>query len=588
LAAATIEKATFTTRQEGTPSAYYTLNPATGAIDRWHPTRPLPEPRCGATAVVSNGYLYVAGGAKGLWQTYSDKVFVGKIGGDGLIEAWTETSTFAGARSSHAAAVYADRLYLAGGCRGDAAYCVAGFDDVQSAAIEDGRLGAWRTESSLSQGRGELGAAIHDGALYVIGGYDGNALTRVEYARIHAPARLGPWTEATALSGPRQAFAAVERDRRVVVIGGAEPTVLISEVGLDGTLAPWRSAPSLPQQRSELAAVWLKDRVCAAGGRDSVGAASPEVWCAPADASGLGPWENEAPLPAPLAAHAAAEWADRMYVVGGVGSSAVFMAPREPSGKLGPWESLTVLPSNRASHQLLAYGGRLYVLGGDAGGTTAEVLSASIREDGTLSAWTRAGTLPSRRRDFAAVARDGQLYVLGGRSNGSELLGDAWVASFRSDGTLGSFTPAAPLPEVRARAAAVLSGGQLFVLGGGSSEAQSSVYAARVVSPEASGSATINFDFGREMALVDSLTLSLDQPPPGKLGIEYRVAPESGVFSEVMPLGSFTRPSGIPLDQSGARYLWVRFTFDDSRAANGSGLDGGVTSLQGLRIDLRP
>jgi N-acetylneuraminic acid mutarotase len=192
-----------------------------------------------------------------------------------------------------------------------------------------------------------------------------------------------------------------------------------------------------------------------------------------------GAWQASSALPNPVSYHAAALYGRYIYVIGGrQGPSSSFLpdvlyTTIGPDGTLGSWKATTPLPEGRAFHSAIAYGGYLYVVGGDRPGfeVTPEVFYARIGSDGQLGPWQKANPLPDQDgRDLAAlVAAYGRLYLVTGAPNGV-FSGTSTVfsADIMANGSLGKWEQDRSLPDEAARlgASAFYSNGRLFVVGG--------------------------------------------------------------------------------------------------------------------------
>ena len=146
------------------------------------------------------------------------------------------------------------------------------------------------------------------------------------------------------------------------------------------------------------------------------------------------------------------------------------------------WSQGPALPQGRDHHAVFATesGDRLFVAGGtDYRATFADVWTARVGADGRVEAWTPAPALPGPRAGAAAVmVGDVAVFVSGqlpDRSKTTEVL----TARLGRDGTLGAWSPAAPLPAARFHHAAVAHGGRVYVTGGqGATASEASVYVA--------------------------------------------------------------------------------------------------------------
>jgi hypothetical protein len=126
--------------------------------------------------------------------------------------------------------------------------------------------------------------------------------------------------------------------------------------------------------------------------------------------------------------------------------------------------------------------GRIYIIGG--GGAiprSKQIDFASTNADGTLNTFNTAGQLAVGVGQAPAVIRAGKLYVFGGNVGGSAT-SLVQHADILIGGSLGTFTTSdAVLPENRFDGAAILAGGEVYVIGGAVSndnDTRNSVYRA--------------------------------------------------------------------------------------------------------------
>jgi N-acetylneuraminic acid mutarotase len=227
----------------------------------------------------------------------------------------------------------------------------------------------------------------------------------------------------------------------------------------NGSLGSWQSQTALPSGLAGHMIVYGAGHAVVMGGLTATGEVA-DVLSAPIDDTGaVGAWAPQAMLPVVRMHGAAALSGSNVYVVGGLGASMTAIANVERAtlgadGSIASWEELAALPGPRSHHAMVIAGSTLYVIGGlqgDPAGTYTDyldVLAAPIQADGTLGTWTTAGTLPVGIDTASAVVTDGDIYVIGG------VEGDAYVNHVRRapilpDHTLGAWQSSAPLPKGR-------------------------------------------------------------------------------------------------------------------------------------------
>ena len=218
-------------------------------------------------------------------------------------KSWTEEAAAAWpARSRHQAVVHNGRLYVLGGYAG-----TVYLDDVWSSA--DGK--SWREETAAAAWPARYSHQVvsHRGRLYVLGGYSSERL-----GDVWSSADGKSWTEETAAAWSARTYhQAVSYRGRLYVLGGYAGTVYLDDV--------WSSADG-KNWREETAAAW------------------------PARSR-----------------HQAVVHNGRLYVLGGYEDGGLSDVWSSADGKSWREETAVAWPA-RSSHQAVVHNGRLYVLGG--------------------------------------------------------------------------------------------------------------------------------------------------------------------------------------------------------------------------------
>ena len=148
-----------------------------------------------------NGYVYIFGGLNinnsGVYAAQS-AAYYAKINSDGSLGSWTATSNLPSANANFASAVYNGYIYMIGG-----AYNSNGNKTYYAKINSDGSLGSWNATSSLLENRVGVQSVAYDGYIYVFGGSLGNGYippNSTEYAPINANGSIGNWYTSTASS----------------------------------------------------------------------------------------------------------------------------------------------------------------------------------------------------------------------------------------------------------------------------------------------------------------------------------------------------------------------------------------------------
>lgn len=157
------------------------------------------------------------------------------------------------------------------------------------------------------------------------------------------------------------------------------------------------------------------------------------------------------------------------YTSGSGDSENVFYAQVQTNGTIGAWKSATLLPEGVEFHAGLAANGFLYVLGGyhfPAEGVyfTNVVYYAKIKSDGSVGSWLVANPLPYAVAYLSASVWKNTIYVVGGTDVNTDY-SNVYSATIQSDGSLSSWISQPSLP-IAISAQAEAANGMLYVLGG--------------------------------------------------------------------------------------------------------------------------
>ncbi len=188
--------------------------------DRWELVAPMPVALNHAAAVSYRGRLYVVGGYTG--APFSLGIGFGPVASasrgfyryDPTTNRWSEMPPAPTPRAAFAAAVYRDKLLLAGGA--DEMRPLRRFE------MYDFRRSAWRTGPPMPLATEHTAGVISRHAFYVIGGrpaYGGANYTAVQKYRV----RRDRWRRVAPLERGRGGFAAATVCSRPVAFGGEDP-----------------------------------------------------------------------------------------------------------------------------------------------------------------------------------------------------------------------------------------------------------------------------------------------------------------------------------------------------------------------------
>jgi hypothetical protein len=224
------------------------LATVTTGVVTWVQAGSLPELRRGLGATLFDGHLYTFGG--GPIGMSTPTVLSAPIGADGSVPALTTTTPMPAPRRSIQVVASDRHAYILGGR--DATSAVA---DILIGTMQDGMLIEWRPGGALPSPRTSFAATLYKDRIYVVGGCVTAGMgcaqpsADVEYAEIAADGTVGPFQATTPLPAARRHHAlAIDGDRAFVVSGdlatGATKTVLSTHVNPDGSLGLWQPEPN--------------------------------------------------------------------------------------------------------------------------------------------------------------------------------------------------------------------------------------------------------------------------------------------------------------------------------------------------------
>jgi len=115
-------------------------------------------------------------------------------------------------------------------------------------------------------------------------------------------------------------------------------------------------------------------------------------------------------------------------------------------GFAAPWVQTTSLPDGYFGHSLAYSSGYVYQVGGASANNGfvdgTNVFYAQVHSDGTIGSWISATPLPEPVFFHAGVAANGFVYVLGGEhfipDNGITITNTVYYAKINPDGSLGT------------------------------------------------------------------------------------------------------------------------------------------------------
>lgn len=324
---------------------------------------------------------------------------------------------------------------------------------------EDGS-GHWMTGAPAPTARTEVAVAALDGLIYVVGGFEQSSLWSIGQSSVSTKVETydpatNRWSAKPDLPiGLHHAGAAV-LDGALYVVGGFttsddtlwNPSDRVLQFNPAGET--WTERAPLPTARGGLAVTTLQGNLFAVSGYDGQrNPAAVEVYNPDLDQ-----WTAAAPLPTPRDHLVAVTIGETLYAIGG----RVQLNYRENLSTVeayqvesNQWIPKTDMPTPRSGIAASVVNGWVYVFGGESGEGTFQ---QNERYHARLNRWQTMAPMPTARHGLGAAAVDGSIYVLSGgpRPGGSySRLNEIFLPPSPSRPTRAGRTPAAHIGSVMA------------------------------------------------------------------------------------------------------------------------------------------
>lgn len=279
---------------------------------------------------------------------------------------WMTGSPAPTARTEVAVAALDGLIYVAGGFEQSSSWRSRQSSASTKVEVYDPVSNRWSAKPDLPVGLHHAGAAVLDGALYVVGGFT------VSEDTLWNPSdrvfRFNPaderWTERAPLPTARGGLAVTALQGKLYAVSGydGERNPAAVEV-YDPNLDQWTAVAPLPTPRDHLAAVTINENLYAIGGRVRLNyrenLSTVETYQAESNQ-----WIPKADMPTPRSGIAAGVLNGWVYVFGGESGEGTFHQNERYNARLNRWQTMAPMPTARHGLGAAAVAGHIYVLSG--------------------------------------------------------------------------------------------------------------------------------------------------------------------------------------------------------------------------------
>ena len=279
----------------------------------------------------------------------------------------------------------------------------------------------WTKEYPMPIARSEIAAAVLNGNLYIIGGFDKSGQS-TSTVNVYTPV-VDRWNTAAPLPRSIDHAVAASQGGKMYVVGGGYTL----EEGLSDKLFiynvntnDWTEGASLPAARGALTANFINGTLYAVGGVDASGASNDNLAYDPK----TNIWTEKAPMPTAREHLTSAVVDGRLYAIGGrqidSGSPKVNLNNNEMYNPLNDsWTVVEQMPTKRSGIAAASspVDNNIYVFGGenpfkDEG--PIKTFDIVEKYNPKTNNWTIEQPMPTARHGLAAISYDNKIYVIAG------------------------------------------------------------------------------------------------------------------------------------------------------------------------------
>lgn len=309
----------------------------------------------------------------------------------------------------------------------------------------------WQSALSFPVAAYQYDPVEHNGYIYVVGGYGGQALSNAYYAKVLSDGSLESWAPTTPLPVADQAPGVTIYGDAIYAHLPGSALLYRAPIGPDGGLGSWipESAPTTqPGYGCRLNTRAHDGYLYVLGGYRN-GSFFANVYFAQIHPDGsLGSWSQTTPMPQPRQHESVHFFGGRVYIVGGISScntilDSAYSAPVNADGTVGTWRPEASLPTKLWQHSSVMVGGDILLLGGFSNYSGSLLVTNILRgfinrTDGTIAQWTVVGQIPLAMSSPGAAycPSNDTMYLVGGWNPVTEFTSNVWRGDYTASGSI--------------------------------------------------------------------------------------------------------------------------------------------------------
>jgi len=273
---------------------------------------------------------------------------------------------------------------------------------------------SWTTKAPMPTARGSFGVAVVDGKIFAIGGKN-SSITYLTTNEMYDPV-TDSWTEKKSMPTARASFGIAVYQNKIYVIGGRianNYTYTGANEVYDPLTDTWETKKPSPTPRDGFDANVLNGKIHLIGGKRIN---LPGYSTQPYDVNDVynpssDTWTIKAPLPVAVYDYTSAVIDNKIYVIGGSGTTLNQIYNPEndtwSNGKASPYSS--TYGAGAATLGLMAPK-RMYIMGGGS----LVPIDGNVIYDPEIDDYSNASPLPTARNHFGLAVVNDVLYAIGG------------------------------------------------------------------------------------------------------------------------------------------------------------------------------